>query len=112
MESESFGAWLRARLRELGDVGISQADLAGLLAVDKQTISSWKLERSAPRRAQKQRVESVVSGLLEEKAQRADAVAEQPAPYGESSILVRLSPEELQIVRIYRRLMGQSPESG
>ena len=38
-------------------------------------------------------------------------VSEEPASYGDASTLVRLNPEELQIVRIYRLLVSQSEES-
>ena len=109
-----FGGWLRKRLRELRDRGVSQSDLADIIGVDKQTVSSWKLDRTVPRRAQRRRAERVIEELLRGNEASGDGVtevAEPSSPYGEESTLVRLNPAELAIIQSIRRLVGEGEES-
>lgn len=41
----TFSSWIKTRRRELG---LTQADLAARLDVDKQSVSNWECGRSAP----------------------------------------------------------------
>ena len=75
----------------------------------KGAVSGWETGKQFPSAARLHTIHELLGpfgGLPEPQ------VSEDPAPYGDASVLVRLSPEEMMIVRIYRRLMGQGPDSG
>jgi len=100
VNGEEFASWLR---RERRRAGLTQARLAEMLLVGKNTVSRWETGAQEPPATRRKAIERILSDTPE--------VAEPKAPYGDTSTLVRLSPEELQIVRIYRRLMGPGDKS-
>jgi len=105
-----FALWLRKCLQKLRSGGISQSDLADVIGVDKQTVSSWKLGRTVPRRATRRRAERIVGELLAGDQASSDGgleVAETATPYEGDSTLVRLNPEELSIIQSIRRMTGK-----
>ncbi len=103
MTGEDFAAWLR---RERKRAGLSQARLAEMLLVGKNTVSRWETGAQEPPAARKKAVENLFSG-----ASQADEVTEPRAGYGDSSSLVRLSPDERRIIQMYRWLLSQSENS-
>ena len=104
MAKASFAAWPRAARRK---AGLTQTRLAEEIVVRPLTVSRWESGKQTPSVSRQRQLRQMLDGGAD-----TEKVSEEPAPYGDTSTLVRLSPEELQIVRIYRRLMGQSPESG
>jgi len=103
MAKESFAAWLRAAR---GKAGLTQTRLAEAIVVRPLTVSRWESGKQTPSASRQRQLRHMLEGGVDE-----GKVSEEPASYGDASTLVRLNPEELQIVRIYRLLVSQSEES-
>jgi len=84
---------------------LTQAQLAERLFVRALTVSRWECGQQTPSEARQRQIRQIFEGAGPE------MVSEGSAAYRDESSLVRLSPEEQHIVRIYRRLMGQGDKS-
>ena len=103
--TQQFGEWLRKARRA---AGMTQQNLAERCSVRKGAVSAWETGKQRPSAARLRTIHELYGpfgGTPEPQ------VADDPAPYGDTSVLVRLSPEEMMIVRVYRRLMDQGDES-
>ncbi len=103
MQDGSFAAWLRTARRK---ARLTQAQLAERLFVGPLTVSRWESGKQTPPESRQRLVRDIL-----EAGSEPETVSEGPAPYEDRSVLVRLSPDELKIIRIYRRLVSESDES-
>jgi len=88
---------------------MTQQDLADRLSVLKGAVSAWETGKAFPSASRARAIQRLF-GAYDER--QLDQAAEESVSYSArpASILIRLTPEELRIVGIYRWLVRQSEE--
>jgi transcriptional regulator with XRE-family HTH domain len=106
LRAEVYGEWLRmARRRK----DLTQPRLAAKVGVGRNTVSRWENGRHLPPPSRRQSIERVLGPYPDRET---GGVAEEALGYaaGSSAAIMRLSPDELRIISIYRWLVGQSED--